>query len=629
MQKIWTTAAFTAALLVVLGAGRLRAETFVFPHALEYQGRLTDASGNSVPDAVHTMTFRLYSTATGGTVLWSENHPAVQSHDGLLAVSLGTITPIPMDIISQGAGYSPESLYLEIQVGSDTPLSPRTRLGETPYAAVAQRLDGDISTEPGELLIVPVAINKGLRLVASDTAAGIQQWDGNDSSTVSPAGMKLFDRWGELIYEAMDLNSSGMTFIDSLGDTTMQINGRWGELIFETGSGESATAITPNSTRIFDRWGELIYEAMELRSDGMTLTDSLGDSTMVLRSQDDGVIRTFSWKQVSGPFTFSTRDGARESGSYASYRAVADTDSSRLDILVDTGDVIMKMNKAELIEAIAKEAKLSLTNSGAHFDLKAFGYEGDISVTDNGFAINHIDSTGDTIAVWRSDNNASQIKLGTGGSIGMTARLSLDGRSSFDPNGGAIAFAASPAGCTLVVMNGIYDTTWTVDQGGNMKTDGQVSIGTPEQLATLTVAGDICATGSIGACSDARFKTNVSQLENALQLVSNMRGVSFQWNRENYLERRFQDRQQIGLIAQELLSVVPEVVTLDAAGYYSVDYGKLTPLLVEAIKEQQKTITGQSTEIREMQDELTELKALVKQLADRNADKGGTRYGVK
>lgn len=544
MQRIWTTAAFMVALLFVLWSGHLRADTFSWPHTFDYQARLTDAAGNPVPDAMHTMTFRLYSTAAGGTVLWSETHPGVQSQNGLLAVSLGTITPIPMDIISQGAGYSPDSLYLEIQVGSDTPLSPRTRLGGTPYAAVAQRMDGDISTKPGELLIVPVAINKGLRLAASDTEAGIQQWDGNDSSVVTSAGMK-----------------------------------------------------------IYDRWGGLIWEAMELRSDGMTLTDSLGDTTMVLRSRDDGVIQNF--------------------------RALTNTDSSRLDIFVDTGDVILEMNKAELIEALPKEAKLSLTNSGSHFNLKAFGYEGDISVTNNGFAVNHIDSTGDTIAVWRSDNNASQIKLGTGGSTGMTARMSLDGRSSFDPNGGAIAFAASPAGCTLVVMNGLYDTTWTVDQGGNMKTDGQVSIGTPEQLATLTVAGDICATGSIGACSDARFKTNVSPLENALQLVSKMRGVSFQWNRKNYSERRFQDRPQIGLVAQELLSVVPEVVTMDAAGYYSVDYGKLTPLLVEAIKEQQKIITGQSTEIREMQDELTELKDLVKQLVDRTADKGVTRFGVK
>ncbi|MGE0481866.1 MAG: tail fiber domain-containing protein [Phycisphaerae bacterium] len=125
--------------------------------------------------------------------------------------------------------------------------------------------------------------------------------------------------------------------------------------------------------------------------------------------------------------------------------------------------------------------------------------------------------------------------------------------------------------------------------GGNERVrftgDGNVGIGTTAPSQRLHVSGNICATGTIGVCSDARFKTNVEGLSGALDSVSKLRGVRFDWKRDEFPERQFSDIRQIGFIAQEIEEVIPEAVLQGSDGYYTVDYGRVTPMLVEAIKE--------------------------------------------
>ncbi|NTW33368.1 MAG: tail fiber domain-containing protein, partial [Bacteroidetes bacterium] len=69
-----------------------------------------------------------------------------------------------------------------------------------------------------------------------------------------------------------------------------------------------------------------------------------------------------------------------------------------------------------------------------------------------------------------------------------------------------------------------------------------------------------------------------------------LQGVTYYWKAKDFPDKNFTDDKQIGLIAQELEKVYPELVVTDKEGYKSVDYSKLTPILVEAIKEQQKEI---------------------------------------
>jgi len=103
--------------------------------------------------------------------------------------------------------------------------------------------------------------------------------------------------------------------------------------------------------------------------------------------------------------------------------------------------------------------------------------------------------------------------------------------------------------------------------------------GTTAPAYPLDVTGAIRATGDIIAFSDSRVKTALKKIENALEKVSKITGYTF--NRIDGETRR-----QAGVIAQDVLEVLPEVVYEDVNGRYNVAYGNLVALLIEAIKEE-------------------------------------------
>lgn len=106
-----------------------------------------------------------------------------------------------------------------------------------------------------------------------------------------------------------------------------------------------------------------------------------------------------------------------------------------------------------------------------------------------------------------------------------------------------------------------------------------------------------CKTGS-GCCSDRRFKQNITTIASALDKVIKLQGVTFVWDRASFPDRNFPEGKEIGLIAQEVEPIVPEVVQTDAEGYKSVSYDKLTALLIEAVKEMKLKIDTQDSLIQ-------------------------------
>jgi hypothetical protein len=128
--------------------------------------------------------------------------------------------------------------------------------------------------------------------------------------------------------------------------------------------------------------------------------------------------------------------------------------------------------------------------------------------------------------------------------------------------------------------------------------NGNVGIGTTSPQYKLDVAGTI--RGSNVSLSDQRLKQNIQPLENALAKVEQLRGVSFEW------KNAAQDSgTQIGVIAQEVETVLPELVSTDSEGYKSVAYGQLTAVLVEAVKE----LKAENAALRAETQAVKELKA--------------------
>ena len=121
--------------------------------------------------------------------------------------------------------------------------------------------------------------------------------------------------------------------------------------------------------------------------------------------------------------------------------------------------------------------------------------------------------------------------------------------------------------------------------------------GLPLSNATLAVYGNLVS-GSISNPSDIRYKKNVAKIDGALQKVSKLSGVSYNWKREDFAQMNFMEGKDFGLIAQEVEVVFPELVLTDERGFKSVRYTQLIPFLLEAIKEQQKQIEHLSNEVQ-------------------------------
>lgn len=98
-------------------------------------------------------------------------------------------------------------------------------------------------------------------------------------------------------------------------------------------------------------------------------------------------------------------------------------------------------------------------------------------------------------------------------------------------------------------------------------------------LQTTSVTGDITATGNVTAYSDEKLKENIVVIDNALEKTLKLRGVYYTKKNDGEHTRK------IGVIAQEVKEVLPEVILEDEEGLFSVDYGNIVAVLIEAIKE--------------------------------------------
>jgi len=101
-----------------------------------------------------------------------------------------------------------------------------------------------------------------------------------------------------------------------------------------------------------------------------------------------------------------------------------------------------------------------------------------------------------------------------------------------------------------------------------------------EVFGGINARGPVYASCGMLTCSDVRYKKDLKPIENALDRVIQLRGVSFNWKDESMGKG-----QQLGVIGQEVEKVFPEVVSTDSDGYKSVAYSQLVAPLIEAIKE--------------------------------------------
>ena len=113
---------------------------------------------------------------------------------------------------------------------------------------------------------------------------------------------------------------------------------------------------------------------------------------------------------------------------------------------------------------------------------------------------------------------------------------------------------------------------------------------------------------TVATPSDIRYKKEIHVLDSPLEKVMELEGVTYEWDKDKVRGAGFESGRQIGLIAQEVEKVLPELVYTDARGYKTLSYDKLGPVLVEAVKEQQREIEEKDARIAKLEKALEEQK---------------------
>ncbi len=125
-----------------------------------------------------------------------------------------------------------------------------------------------------------------------------------------------------------------------------------------------------------------------------------------------------------------------------------------------------------------------------------------------------------------------------------------------------------------------FEGTITGSGAGNNSLAGSLGIGITSPQYSLDVNGIIHANDIVTETSDIRLKKDIMPLENTLEKITQLQGVTFHWKDESR-----NDDLRMGVIAQDVEKVFPEIVATDQRGYKSVSYSKLIIPVIEAIKE--------------------------------------------
>ena len=156
-----------------------------------------------------------------------------------------------------------------------------------------------------------------------------------------------------------------------------------------------------------------------------------------------------------------------------------------------------------------------------------------------------------------------QASIDGSGSTGYIPRFngstSITNSTLFDDGDQIVVNGTSPQGTNKLTVNG---ATYI---------DGALAV-----TGAITSEGDITAFSS----SDKELKDNITNIEDALAKVESVNGVKYTWN-----DKSDHEGDDVGVIAQEIEEILPEVVVTRKDGYKAVRYEKLVPLLIEAVKE--------------------------------------------
>jgi hypothetical protein len=207
--------------------------------------------------------------------------------------------------------------------------------------------------------------------------------------------------------------------------------------------------------------------------------------------------------------------------------------------------------------------------------------------------------------------------------------VTADGRVGVDQTDPQNALVVAGTGQSSSLRNGVHIGE---DQSGQSRLELVTNGGTPyidfnnanigDFVGRIILKGgdtleldapNVKVNGQLVQTSDGRLKTDVQPVRNALGTVMGLQGVTFDW-KQGANGPRYPEGRQVGFVAQAVEKVLPEVVATDAGGQKAVAYQNIVPVLVEAVKDQQKEIAERDARIAEQNRRIGELERRSRQM---------------
>jgi hypothetical protein len=463
------------------------------------------------------------------------------------------------------------------------------------------RLDADLAAIGG----LTSAADKGIQFTGSGTAGTFD---------LTTAGKALLDdadaaaqRTTLGLGSIATLNTVTLT-TDTTGDYVASITA--GEGITGAASGEGSTP-----TLAIDL-NELTTSTADADGDFFAVVDSVGAQKKLTKgniaisgfNNDSGFIdgSALNASNLSSgtvpdarfPATLPAASGANLTSLNASNLASGTVPDARFPATLPaaSGANLTALNASELSSGTVPIARVDLnllTTSTADGDGDFF------VVVDSLGAEKKLTKANINISGFNNDSGFTT-NTGTVTSVGVTAGAGLTGGGTVTTSGsinldvGAgtgidVAADAISVDVSDFMTNGVNNRVLTATGADAMNAEANMTF----DGSTLAVTGAITATGDITAffTSDRNLKQNIVNIENSLDKVSKLNGVYYNWTKEALEKHKhLVDEKEVGVIAQDVEAVLPELVATREDGSKAVRYERLCAVLIESIKELKKEI---------------------------------------
>lgn len=285
------------------------------PTKMNFQGRLTDASGNIKPNGTYNMRLKLYTVSTAGSAVWSEDRlvsatQGVTLTNGLFSIQLGEITSLPASLFASGALYlevelpTPATATSSTPTWTEGPMTPRNQMATSAYAYNAETIDGIDSANLAQLdanntfsgnniFTGTIQGNSSLTLGTAAAQGSLVVHDGNGQT----ATIRVADTAGSYIYTLP---------VTTANDTFCMLT-----LANCGGAGSGVTTVGTYSTTNTAAGGAtisgttIIFQDASATAPGMV---GIGTQTFAGNKTFSGTLSVSSTATFSGQLTVGTAD---------------------------------------------------------------------------------------------------------------------------------------------------------------------------------------------------------------------------------------------------------------------------------------------------------------------------------